>query len=285
MPSWAASRNVYLTAANGAAGSEVLYATGVTATTYACSAANVGSTAPPANNRAPNYRWACGSIAASNSNSIANTSVNPGNPYASNPWTYDSWADFLRHHAKYNTGSNGLNGPTGVLAQQVAYLKNNYVPVPGQPPAVVMAYEADYFTLVSQPVQNNPPSNAPILLGQLLHDISYHPTMYYVELAYLQSLQTGGLALANMQTIAGHELPTAPCRPTPCGLARSRAGAIIRTARERTCSGLVRVKLRISTTSRGSCRHGRTGRRRGTRRRRARRTSWFPGMSPSRKTF
>ena len=202
MPAYAASRNVYLTTNGGAAGSEVRYATGVTGSTYACSAANTGSAAAPTNNRTPSYHWAAASIAASNSESIANTSVNPGNPYAANPWTYDSWSDFLRHHAKYNAGSNGLNGSNGLLAQQVAYLKNNYTLVPGQPAPVVAAYEADYFTLVSVPVQNNPPSS-PSLLGQLLHDISYHPSMYYVELAFLQSLQTGGLALADMQTIAG----------------------------------------------------------------------------------
>ncbi|MGO9915335.1 MAG: LamG-like jellyroll fold domain-containing protein, partial [Isosphaeraceae bacterium] len=88
MPATVASRNLYLTAANGAKGSEVLYHSGVTASTYACSAAVSGSTTPLANSLAPSYSWGAASIAASNSNSIANSSVNPGNPYASNPWTY-----------------------------------------------------------------------------------------------------------------------------------------------------------------------------------------------------
>lgn len=50
LPSFAASINIYLTAAGGASGSEVLYATGVTGTTYDLVAANGGSVTPPAAN-------------------------------------------------------------------------------------------------------------------------------------------------------------------------------------------------------------------------------------------
>ena len=41
LPAWgAASANIYLTAAGGAAGTETLYATGVTGTTYSLSSAS-----------------------------------------------------------------------------------------------------------------------------------------------------------------------------------------------------------------------------------------------------
>jgi hypothetical protein len=40
LPAWAASRNLYLTVAGGASGSETLYATGITTATYACSSAS-----------------------------------------------------------------------------------------------------------------------------------------------------------------------------------------------------------------------------------------------------
>jgi hypothetical protein len=40
LPTWASGRNVYLTAAGGAAGSETLYATGVTTSTYVASSAS-----------------------------------------------------------------------------------------------------------------------------------------------------------------------------------------------------------------------------------------------------
>lgn len=51
LPGWAASRNLYLTAAGGASGSETLYATGITASTYTCSSATwAGVEAIPAAN-------------------------------------------------------------------------------------------------------------------------------------------------------------------------------------------------------------------------------------------
>jgi len=200
LPATVASRNVYLTLANGAAGSEVLYATGVTTSTYACSAANTGSAAAPKNSRAPSYTWAAASIAASNSESIANTSVNPGNPYTSNPWTYNSWSDYLRHYCKYNTT---YSGPNGLLAQHLNYL-SAYTPVNSQNAPRLVTYEGMLQTLVSQNVQNGSPSGGSPggLPGQLTHDVFYHPSMYYVHLAYLQMLQQNGVSLTCLEALA-----------------------------------------------------------------------------------
>jgi hypothetical protein len=51
LPGWATGRNLYLTAAGGASGSETLYATGITASTYACNSATwAGTTSIPATN-------------------------------------------------------------------------------------------------------------------------------------------------------------------------------------------------------------------------------------------
>ncbi len=197
LPSTVASRSIYLTLANGASGSEVLYKTGVTTATYDLSDANLGSVAPPTNNQAPDYNWAVASIAASKSTSIANTSVNPGNSYAANPWTFDSWADVLRHKAKYNTW---FNGPSGYIAKHQGYL-NSYVPVAGQPAPRLITYEGNFQVLVPSAVQNYPPrNNTATLIGQLSHDVFYHPSMYDVELAYLQFLHQNGIALANLET-------------------------------------------------------------------------------------
>jgi len=50
--------NLYLTAVNGTKGSEVLYATGIAATTYNLTYANTGTIAPPANAFCTDFLWA-----------------------------------------------------------------------------------------------------------------------------------------------------------------------------------------------------------------------------------
>jgi len=197
LPSWAASRNVYLTLHGGASGSEVLYATGVTTATFDCTIDNAGSATPPANNRIPSYIWAAAAIAASNANSIANTNNNPGNPYYSNPWTYDAWADYLRHVAKYETL---YTGPNGYLTQHYNNLAS-YNLVSGQTTRPqVIAYEGILQQFVTYPVQTTL-NVSPFLNAQLSHDVFYHPSFYYVELAYLQSLQDNHVSLIALESL------------------------------------------------------------------------------------
>jgi hypothetical protein len=195
------SYNVYLTAANGASGTEVLYANvawtaGSTSQTYNLSAANTGSATPPTNSRVPNYAWASASLAASDSRSIANTSVNPSNPYASNPWTPLAYMGWLRHAVKYN-----LTLYTQVKAHGT-YL-NTYVPVNGQSPPVYYAYEGCYQSYSFGAEQNGNVS-PPNLAEDLQHDYFYHPEQYWVELAYLQSAQDQGLSLAMSFVLDGY---------------------------------------------------------------------------------
>jgi len=190
----------YTTGAGCAA--SVQYATGLTASTSNLSAAAPSTpTQPPTDSLAPSYVWAAASIATGKPGSITNSAVNPGNPYAANPWTYDSWGDYLRHFTKYNTL---YDGPSGGLVGHVNYLAG-YTKVNGQNPPILMTYEGILQTFVSHLVQHNAPAGGspPGLPGQLTHDIYYHPSQYYVHLAYLQMLQQNGVGMMVSTALAG----------------------------------------------------------------------------------
>jgi hypothetical protein len=198
LPSWAASRNVYLTAAGGAAGSEVKYATGVTAATYDMVAANAGSAHAPTNNMVPTYNLACASIAASDATSVVNTTANPGNAYAANPWSIASWCDYLRHLLKYNSTYSGSAG----YLKSFANCLPAYNAVGNQPPLELITYEGSLETLVPTNIQlQSTLPSYPVLTGKLTHDVFYHPEMYYVELAYLQLLQSQGIKRCALEAL------------------------------------------------------------------------------------
>ena len=111
LPSWAASANIYLTAAGGASGSEVLYQTGVTTTTATLVNANTGSVSPPSVTQLPSVAQAVASLGSWKSTSIAYQWPTP--------WTRKGVLDFFRHWLKYSTGNAG---PTSLYASHVADL-------------------------------------------------------------------------------------------------------------------------------------------------------------------
>ena len=74
----------------------------------------------------------------------------------------------------------------------------------GQAPPRLVTYEGILEKMVPRTVQNNPPSGPypPGLPGQLTHDVFYHPSQYYVELAYLQMLNDAGVSLTTLEALA-----------------------------------------------------------------------------------
>ena len=102
LPAWASSANLYLTPANGAAGTEVLYATGVTTTTVNLPANVSSSTVPPNTSRIPSIALAAASIASGHVSSAAYGSTQP--------WTRTALLEWYRHYIKYNSQYNGSGG-------------------------------------------------------------------------------------------------------------------------------------------------------------------------------
>jgi hypothetical protein len=177
-----------------------LYASGVSlsATTYNCSAAQGAGGAPPANNRLPSYLWATASIAPLSSQAITNPGINPGNPYGSNPWTIPMWCDVMRHHAKYTLQ---FVGTAAALAGHQTALAG-YTQIPGQPAPILICYESQCSDLVPAGIQANL-QIGPCVIGQLSHDIFYHPEIYWYELAYSQMMAAGGLKTTMPLTVIG----------------------------------------------------------------------------------
>ncbi len=69
---------------------------------------------------------------------------------------------------------------------------------------MLVTYEGILEKVVPRTVQNNAPSGPypPGLPGQLTHDVFYHPSQYYVELAYLQMLNQNGVSLTTLEALA-----------------------------------------------------------------------------------
>jgi hypothetical protein len=147
----------------------------------------------------PSYIWAASSIiAAADNTTIASPAVNPGNPFAANPWTLASWCDYLRHLNKYNHMFAGANGNLAAQKRAIA----SYNPVAGQSPLELIVYEGALSTLA--PVYLQPtvrPMNNPYTTGRLTHDVFYHPEMYYVELSYLQMMESGGVSRCALEAL------------------------------------------------------------------------------------
>lgn len=210
LPSWASGRNIYLTATGGGPGTEVRYATNVSTSTYNLSAANTGSAAFPLNSRVPSYTWAAASMAAGQSTCIANTSLNPGNPYASNPWSYGMWCDFMRHDVLYNLSFGGpsqtLGGvAAGYFAAHTAAIQG-YNKVSGQTAMPLLyCYEAAVQNLIPY-VLNYTPTNNPSVYGYLTHDVMYWPDFYLVENAYYWMMSYGGVSMANIESLCFQRL-------------------------------------------------------------------------------
>jgi len=187
-PNWTSSANIYLTLANGAAGSEVLYLTGVTATTSGLGAANTGTVVYPPLSRLPSSEYACASIASGWPTGFAF-----GCP---TPWTRPAYLDYFRHWLKYNSQ---YNGPAGNLAGHLGAL-GNYVPVAAQPSnylPLLLAYEGGVEAPVPAPSDTGP-INGYYLANALTHDLYYDPEMYNAYMAWFQMCQSGGFAVVHV---------------------------------------------------------------------------------------
>ena len=200
LPGTVASRNLYIT---NSTPTTYLYATGVTAATYDMVAALPGSpTSPPFTSLAPSYTWLAASLAALDTNSIANTGTNPGNPYAANPLNPRSWHDYLRTRVKYDMQ---YMGPTGTIAGTNGHIHqlSLYHLVNNQAAPTLTCYEGSLETLVPKFVQNaaTPPAGH-FLCSQIASNVFYHPDMYDTEMAFEQALQQSKVTLININALA-----------------------------------------------------------------------------------
>jgi hypothetical protein len=188
-PMTASQYNIYLTPANGARGSGVLYmtvaATGATNQTINLATANTGTVPPPANDRTPSFLWAAASVMASDVRSIANPAINPGNIYHSNPWTVEAYLHYARHSVKYNQTWYGFS------AQHRAAMAS-YNLLSGQSPPMLIAYEGIVQSICSTRVETAVPPIDGGFAYQLSHDLYYHPLQRFVELSWLQATQDMG---------------------------------------------------------------------------------------------
>ena len=182
LPSWAASANIYLTAAGGASGSEVQYMTGVTGTTASLGTENAGSISPPTYSQLPSMKLAAASLASGWSTSIAN-----GWP---TPWTRPALLDYYRHWIKYNSQ---YNGPGGYFAQHLAAI-NSYNLQNGQSAPTLIGYEGSVQTVIPSNVETGADGSGYYLRNQLSHDVYYDPEIYNSDMAIFQMSQQGGMA-------------------------------------------------------------------------------------------
>jgi hypothetical protein len=171
-----------LTPVNGASGTEVLYATGVTSLTFDLSAANAGSVTPPKISLLPSSIFAAHAIMTEHTSSIAYLY-----PY---PWTRKALHDWYRHYIKYHSYPQGSFGRRNV---HVGYC-NQYVALPSQPAGYkpyITAYEGGPVSAVPSAGAAAVVESGGYLTDRLNHDMEFDPDMYYTEMAHLQLTQQG----------------------------------------------------------------------------------------------
>ena len=198
-PSWGSgTANVYLTAAGGAAGTETLYATGVTSSCKLQYANWVNNTvsqssapAPPAHNLLPSTTSAASLLCTHWPTSIAYA--------APNPWTRAMYLDIYRHFIAYGTAF-----ATNMTAHQTSVNTYNAstnsiaLPVPE-----IVGYEGGLDYVVPANVETGPDASGMYLRNQICHDLYYDPALYDCTGAYYLSSQQGGFSFINPFHLAG----------------------------------------------------------------------------------
>jgi hypothetical protein len=190
-PNWTTSANIYLTPAGGASGSEVLYMTGVTATTINLMAANTGTVPYPTLSRLPSPQRAAASLASGHSTSIEYGSKTP--------WTRAAFLDWFRHGIKYNSH---YSGPGGVFAGHLAALAL-YAPVGAQANGFVPAL-IGYEGGVEQAAPGGLETAAVggfYLTNQISHDLYFDLEMYDCTMSVFQLCQQGGMTVFHPFTL------------------------------------------------------------------------------------
>jgi hypothetical protein len=199
-PAWASSANIYLTAAGGAAGTEVLYASGVTTTTYDLAAANTGTVAVPRTSRLPTVAEACSSLVSGHPTAVAYLTATP--------WTRAAIMDMYRYQIKYSPSYNSSfgkgNGHIGALANyQIPALQGTAAPY-------YCGYEGGLETIapsgcsitdINGTIQ--PEAGGGYLTNKLNHDLYYAPEVYDAEMTAFDICEDGGMVFRNSYHCAG----------------------------------------------------------------------------------
>ena len=189
-PTWGAgTANIYLTATNGAAGTETLFATGVTGTTYTLNLATWSSTPPPAYNLMPSTTAAASLLATHWPTSIAYRQ--------SNPWTRSAYLDFYRHGMAYNTQYVGA-----LVSHQAVLNSFNSGAASTTVPALV-GYEGGLQQIVPPNVQTGADAAGYYLANQLATDVYYDPAIYDCDIAFFEYCQAGGMSEVCVYELAG----------------------------------------------------------------------------------
>ena len=203
-PSWGTgTTNIYLTAANGASGTETLYATGITSTTVNLTSGTwvSGSTSPPAYNLMPSPITAAALLA-----THWPTSIKYG---ASNPWSRAAYLDYWRHALTYDgnnypagnnggTDGSGFNGNFAGHVQQLANCRYSTGPMPA-----LVGYEGGNELLIPANIETGPDPTGNYLRGQLTIDLNYDPAIYDSELAFYSLCQQGGMSAISYFHLCG----------------------------------------------------------------------------------
>ncbi len=194
LPAFASSMNVYLTAAGGSAGSETLYAKGITGTTKTLSSASwyndqtqAEAPSPPTVNQCLSTLWMVESLVPFWPSSAAYL--------GSVAFTRTAYLEWFRHWIKYN---QQVNGPNGYYASHIANLAS-YTVTPTIPQ--LMSYEGSVERYMPSGLSGADPTNH-YLNNQLTHDLFYDPENYWVEMAFIGSCQQGGLAFTNFYALS-----------------------------------------------------------------------------------
>jgi hypothetical protein len=175
---WVSGINIYLTPANGATGTEVLYARNVSpATTYDLSVANTGTVHYPTSTQLPSSLWAVQATASQISDSVAYL--------APNPWSRAAYLDHYRHQLKYSPLLNSWFG----LGNSHNTILTTYNATAGQPPGYV-PYLITYEGGIESVTQGGS-SSGNDLLNRLPIDFSYDPAMADCELTHMEICQQG----------------------------------------------------------------------------------------------
>jgi hypothetical protein len=180
-PNWTSGARVYLTPVGGAPGTEVLYATGVTTTTFNLSAAQSGSISPPAFSQLPSHTRAIRSTISDKSGTQAYLTPTP--------WSHKAALDEVRHVLKYSPLLNSFFG-FGNSHQTFASQING---VSTQPPGY-HPYLVTYEGGIEFIEQSGEATDAfPVVI-----DLSFDPEFYNVEQTHLQLIQQGGIVQSHV---------------------------------------------------------------------------------------